>query len=127
MPYVDVADLDYVQSDLSPLVILKWIAKAEVRLAQAIASRGGDLDALAMSPSKLAIIQDVLENAVARVLRNPEGLRSESEGDYSYTVNALDASGNVWFPDADLDAVYAAPSAYGSIRLAVPSRYYQPW
>lgn len=39
---------------------------------------------------------------VLRVLRNPEGYKSESDGTYSYTSTALVASGDLWIPDKDL-------------------------
>ncbi len=128
MAYILPSDLDWVGSATDVGVVAKLISKAEVRLAAAVAARGGDLTVLATDPAKLPLIQDVLENAVARVVRNPEGLKSESEGDYSYTLNALDASGNIWFPDSDLDAIFVPSSQYGSFRLGIPMpQYGRPW
>lgn len=55
-------------------------------------------------------VKDKVVGAVLRVLRNPEGIQSETEGNYSYKVNPITASGNVWFTKdelADLGAVRA--------------------
>jgi hypothetical protein len=117
--YILPSDLDWVGSASDTALVAKLISKAEIRLASIVGARGGDLLVLAADPTKLLLIQDILENAVARVLRNPEGLKSESEGDYSYTLNALDASGNIWFPDSEIDAIYSVASSYGSIRLGI--------
>lgn len=119
MSYILPSDLDWVGSASDAGLVAKLISKAEIRLASIIGARGGDLLVLAADPTKLLLIQDVLENAVARVLRNPEGLKSESEGDYSYTLNSLDASGNIWFPDSEVDALYSVAPSYGSIRLGI--------
>lgn len=40
-----------------------------------------------------ATVVDVEAEAVARVVRNPEGITSESEGSYSFSRNAKSASG----------------------------------
>jgi hypothetical protein len=119
----------YVQaSDLSPLfpdadsdVVSKWLDKAERRLTAVLQARGCSLSSLAEDPARLDTIRDVLENAVVRVLRNPEGLKSESEGDYSYTANPLDASGSVWFPQQDLDLICPKSGWMGTVQLGLPS------
>lgn len=95
----------------STSVIQKWISKAETSLARKLRQRGVSLATLATDPQRLPDIIDILENAVLRVLRNPDGAKSESEGDYSITLNPLDSSGNVWFPAADLDDLCPAPSS----------------
>lgn len=60
----------------------------------------------AQSEDTLPLVQDVIIRAVLRTLRveNPT-MRSESEGNYSYTRDALSASGNLWFPREDLAAL----------------------
>ncbi|OLT27747.1 hypothetical protein BJF83_17325 [Nocardiopsis sp. CNR-923] len=40
-------------------------------------------------------------NAVLRVLRNPEGYRQETDGDYSYSVSAAVASGRLMILDEE--------------------------
>ena len=47
-------------------------------------------------------VKDKVIGAVLRVLRNPEGLLSETEGDYSYRLNPVVASANVWFTKDEL-------------------------
>lgn len=47
-------------------------------------------------------VTDNVVKAVLRVVRNPQGLESETEGDYGYKLRTLMASGDVWYPDADL-------------------------
>ncbi len=130
--YILPSDLDWVGSATDNGVVVKLISKAEVRLAALVADRGGDLAVLATVPAKLALIQDVLENAVARVLRNPQGIRSESEGEYSYTLNSADASANVFFPDSDVDAIFGPSSRVRTLGLGLTQtmapmqqRYYE--
>lgn len=117
--YILPSDLNWVGSASDTEVVLKLISKAEVRLAAIVAARGGDLAVLATDPARLPLIQDVLENAVARVLRNPEGIRSESEGDYSYTLNSVDASANVWFPGDDVDAIFGPSSRVRTLNVGL--------
>lgn len=122
MTYVQPSDLLTLFPQADPEAVAKWIDKAERRLAGLLARRSADLEVLAADPARLPLIADAIENAVMRVLRNPDGLRSESEGDYSYTANPLDASGNIWFPAEDLDLI--APrrsSSVGTIRLGLPA------
>lgn len=47
-------------------------------------------------------VKDKVIGAVLRVLRNPEGFQSESEGDYSYRKNPTEASANIWFTKDEL-------------------------
>lgn len=68
-------------------------------------------------------VLDVVVAAVDRVLANPEGFRSESEGTYSYQVNPVVASGYIWFTDEDLSQVTPSAPSVRSARVT-PSR---PW
>jgi aminopeptidase N len=52
----------------------------------------------ALSPNNY---KRVVSDVVKRIIRNPEGLSSESEGGYSYTANAAAASGTFWLTDRD--------------------------
>lgn len=55
-------------------------------------------------------VRDKVVGAVLRVLRDPEGMQSETEGNYSYKRNPIVASGNIWFTKdelADLGVVKA--------------------
>lgn len=44
-------------------------------------------------------------DVVFRVLRNPSGKQNESDGVYSYGINAAVASGNMWLTKDDLAAL----------------------
>jgi len=123
---IEPADLPPVDHQLTDAQVTKWITKAEVRLRSALARRGCDLDQIVLADgNRAALARDVLENAVVRVLRNPEGYKSESEDGYSYTLSALDASGNIWFPANDLDELCPPKrSRVGSINTALPKHRY---
>lgn len=45
---------------------------------------------------------DKVVGSVLRVVRNPEGFESESEGDYTYRINKTVASGDIWYLERDL-------------------------
>lgn len=47
-------------------------------------------------------VKDKVLGAVMRVLRDPDGLESETEGNYSYKRNPVVASGNIWFTKDEL-------------------------
>lgn len=47
-------------------------------------------------------VKDKVMGAVLRVLRDPEGLESETEGNYSYTRNPIVASANIWYTKDEL-------------------------
>ncbi len=58
-------------------------------------------------------------NAVVRVLRNPGGYRSETAGDYSYTLDTRAAAGYLTIPDSDWRLLGVRPGAF-TIRPAFP-------
>lgn len=125
--YITAADLaGFDVAGTSEATITKWITKAETSLARKLRKRGVNLAELASDPARLPDVKDILENAVLRVLRNPEGARTESEGDYSIGYNPLDAAGNVWFPKEDLDDLAPAKASVGTIRLGVPAHRLPP-
>lgn len=73
------------------------------------------------------LVQDVVVDAVLRVLRDEDPtIKSESESGYSYTKNALSASGDIWFPEKDLRRLGCTGGAGGFVGTArtKPSR---PW
>ena len=49
-----------------------------------------------------AFVKDKVIGAVLRVLRDPEGIQSETEGNYSYKRNPIVASGNIWYTKDEL-------------------------
>lgn len=58
-------------------------------------------------------------NAVVRVLRNPGGFRSETAGDYSYTIDTRAAAGYLDIPDTDWRLLGITAGAF-TIRPAYP-------
>lgn len=48
------------------------------------------------------LVEDKVVAAVLRVVRNPEGIESEGEGDYNIRLRNTVASGDIWFPEKDL-------------------------
>lgn len=102
--------------------ITKIITRAETRLRREIKLRGCDLTQLITDPEMLELVKGILGDAVARTLRGADGYESESEGDYSYKLRAIEASANVWFPDKDLALICPgqAQATVGTIRLGLP-------
>lgn len=58
------------------------------------------------------IVVMVEANAVLRVLRNPEGYRQETEGNYSYSLNAAVASGHLFVLDSEWELLGANRGAF---------------
>lgn len=48
------------------------------------------------------LVEDKVVAAVLRVVRNPEGIESEGEGDYNIRLRNTVASGDIWFQEKDL-------------------------
>jgi hypothetical protein len=61
-----------------------------------IRGRVGDLDERVCEANYRALLVMVESNAVLRVIRNPTGVRSETEGNYSYQLSAAVASGHLF-------------------------------
>ena len=73
------------------------LEEAELRLkarATAAGSTWAELDALAVTSAEAW--------AVVRVLKNPDGYRSESDGDYSYQIDTRAAAGFLMFTTDEL-------------------------
>lgn len=63
-------------------------------------------------------VADKVATAVLRVIRNPEGLSNESEGNYSYGLANRVASGDLWYQEKDLnDLREAGDHGVGQFRL----------
>lgn len=48
------------------------------------------------------LFKAVVVRVASRVFSNTDGYKSETEGGYSYEVNAAVASGTIWFTDDDI-------------------------
>lgn len=70
-------------------------------------------------------VTDKVIGSVLRVVRNPEGIESETEGDYAYKLNKTVASGDIWYLERDLIAMgWVAPLKKQTPRtvFSTPSR-----
>ncbi|WP_269929106.1 Gp19/Gp15/Gp42 family protein [Kocuria massiliensis] len=74
------------------------------------------------------LVADVVIRAILRLVRDDDPVfKSESENGYSYTKNSLTASGNLWFPDADLTALGCGrASAVGSAEVRTDRKFAYP-
>lgn len=117
-PYVTVEDVKarWLGSASLPddAVIKAWIADAEAELREHIPN----LDALVESGriARESVVKIVCK-AVIGALRNADGFRSESEGDYSYSRFG---DGFVWYRQSDIDRLIPRSTMPGVIRSALP-------
>jgi hypothetical protein len=61
----------------------------------------------------------VVADVVMRVVRNPEGLQTESEGGYSYGARASVASGDFWLSDRDRRTLNGSNPAMGLGTMSI--------
>lgn len=73
-----------------------------LRKAPTIVSRMSAYDPVTGGGIDPAFVKDKVIGAVLRVLRDPEGFESETEGNYSYKRSAVVASGNIWYTRDEL-------------------------
>lgn len=73
-----------------------------IRKVPSIPARMAAYDPLTGTGIDPAFVKDKVLNAVMRVIRDPEGLQSETEGNYSYKRNPIVASGNIWYTKDEL-------------------------
>lgn len=69
---------------------------------------------------KLVVLVEA--SAVVRVLRNPGGYRSETAGDYSYTIDTRAAAGYLTILDSEWRLLGVAPGAF-----TITPTVSQPW
>jgi len=69
-------------------------------------------DRVAADPNYHALVVQVEANAVLRVIRNPDGYRQETEGNYSYSKSAAVASGHLFVMDSEWDLLGARQGAF---------------
>ena len=88
--------------------VFTQISDAEAELREHIP----DLDSLVASGQIAeASVTKLVAKAVIGALRNPEGLKTESEGDYSYSRSG---DGFVWFRQSDIDRLLGRHRASGA-------------
>lgn len=86
-------------------LLIRKVPTIETRMA------AGQLDPL--------FVKDKVLGAVMRVLRDPEGYESETEGNYGYKRNPIVASGNIWYTADEL-----ADLGLGLSEVAKPRTVY---
>lgn len=90
-----------------------------IRLLQGICPKLRD--SCSLDHPRADLVRDVVTRAVLRVVRDEDPtLKTESENGYSYSKNALTASGDLWFPEKDLAALRCGPAKakIGSAKTA---------
>lgn len=75
-------------------LLLRKAPNIVARMAAYNASTGTGIDP--------QFVKDKVLGAVIRVLRNPEGYESETEGTYAYRLNRTEASATVWYTKDEL-------------------------
>lgn len=95
------------------------IADAEAMLR----ARIPDLDQrVAESETYAQLVRMVIANAVVRVLKNPGGYRTETDGDYSYAIDTRAAAGFLTFLDDELSQL-GARGAFNIDTVAAAGRF----
>ena len=82
-------------------------------------------DRVAADPNYRALVVMVEANAVCRVLRNPDGVRQETEGNYSYSLNVAAAAGYLLVLDLEWGLLGAASGAW-TITPVLRAAYCHP-
>jgi hypothetical protein len=65
-------------------------------------------------------LQRVVTRMVRRVMRNPSGFASETDGDYSYARPSALASGEIYVGPAEWSLLGVATRTFGTIRVGLP-------
>lgn len=123
-PYEGQLDLenldDWYQQKVDEAVrlLIRKIPNIVARMDAYNPSTGSGIDPL--------FVKDKVLNAVIRVLRNPEGYRSETEFEYSYTRNATEASANVWYTQDELNDLGYGAAAVKPRTVFATNRYGWP-
>src|SRR5690606_8205532 len=115
-PVMAVATVDDVQERVDRPLSEDERRLAEVLLGDVeamIRARIRDLDARVAADSNYrALVVKIEAAAVLRVLRNPEGYRQETEGNYGYSLSAAVASGHLFVMDSEWAELGARGGAF---------------
>ena len=116
-------------TDIETDQLEQWIARAE----NLIRARIPDIDErTAVDPALYAMVADVVTAAVARVARNPEGLRqvtiSADDGTVSRTRDSVLSDGQLRITDAEWALLLPTPSFTLRRTGSGPGVFYtDPW
>ncbi|SDI41019.1 Phage protein Gp19/Gp15/Gp42 [Sinosporangium album] len=97
-------------------------ALAATRLGDAelrIRRRVRDLDARVADAEYRKVVVMVEAEAVLRVLRNPEGFNSETDGDYSYSRSPLVASGRIGILEEEWEMLGVGSRRAGTVAPTI--------
>lgn len=110
----------YLEGDLEDQFSRQQVDTQIADAVDYVAGRWGTSITSRLSGGQLTVnlYKRVIANAVLRVLRNPEGYTSESEGGYSYGLRATVSSGDLWFTDDEIAMLSGAgdtlaPGSFG--------------
>lgn len=101
-------------------------ASALARQRTLVDTRLADEDYLDTWPDYPTVVVGVIADMVLRVMRNPEGKRSETIDDYSYTRDNAVSTGGLYLSDAEaalLNGVSASNAGAFSIRAVADPGY----
>lgn len=93
------------------------------RAERKLAARLGSLDTWATTPERLAAVKDVVSEMVQKVLRaGGSPMKSESDGGYTYALDPMVASANLWVTQDMWDQLIGGPGEQlvRSARLVIP-------
>lgn len=97
------------------------IAKATTRIDEAVPSLAARVVA---ETTSRAVVQDVIEDMVLRVVKNPKSLRSLGLDDFQATIDQAVSSGMLYLSDDERARLLPhgrTTQRLGSIRIGVPA------
>lgn len=112
--------VDHYEGEPEELGRKSYVEKKISQSINRLASRFGNRIRARLASGALAetLYQDTVAEAVLRIVRNPEGYRTEQQGNYSYGVSAAVASGYLWFTaDNMLDLLGEENSPIGTALI----------
>lgn len=123
MTYAILPDVLIAYEDEIPDERQEWVSELILRAERALDSKvSGIQERIDSGELDMLRVTDVIVNAVCRVIRNPEGLLIETEGNYSRQADRAVASGRLFFDADDLAAVRPVRSyGLGPFMSRVPS------
>lgn len=118
-------DLDFDNSDWY-MELIDEAVRLLLRKAPTIVARMAAYDPATGAGIDPEFVKDKVFNAVLRVLRAPDGFKSETEGNYSYEMNPVEASANIWYTKDELADLGAGVVATKPRTIFASTRYGWP-
>jgi hypothetical protein len=97
-----------------------------IRKAPNIVARMAAYDPVTGTGLDPEFVKDKVVGAVLRVLRDPEGISEETEGNYSYRRNPVVASANIWYTKDELADLGISAAADKPRTVWASTRYGWP-